>query len=46
LAGAIKYNHEDLRNIFRTASARENSRYETAAGAILSTIVQFGSIYL
>ncbi len=45
LAGAIKYNHEDMRNILERASARETA-VRTAAGAIFKQLLlQFG-IYI
>jgi chorismate synthase len=39
LAGAMKYGHEDLRNVFERASARETTM-RTAIGGIASTLLR------
>lgn len=45
LAGAIKYNHEDMRNILERASARETA-VRTAAGAFFKQLLLQFSIYI
>ncbi|MGE5390295.1 MAG: chorismate synthase [Deltaproteobacteria bacterium] len=45
LAGAMKYNHQDMRNILERASARETAA-RVAVGAVCSQLLQIFDIYI